>query len=170
MEKTSLIDLWVWIFILNKNTFCSMEENYSLTYNHVHVIWLCVCFGGSLQTSSSPVHPSFRGSSPSSDHLLSSPSSRRDRSYTFDPSTVVVEKEAQDERRSYKHLLNIPSKETLPLASSKSPTRPCIHSETSSPAHLCQTDHLKSREGSQPLLHYGEYSQSEGLNVYFKIN
>ncbi|KAA0725512.1 Sterile alpha motif domain-containing protein 14 [Triplophysa tibetana] len=118
-------------------------------------------FGGSLQTSSPPLQPPFRGSSPSSDLLLSSPSSRRDRSFTFDPSIAVEEKEAQDERRSYKHLLNVPSKETLSLTSSKSPTRPCIHSETSSPAHLCQTDRLKSREGSQPLLHYGEYSQSE---------
>ncbi|KAL1264056.1 hypothetical protein QQF64_004411 [Cirrhinus molitorella] len=68
-------------------------------------------FGSSAQTSSSPLHTSFRCSSPSSDLLLSSPSSRRDRTFTFDPCTV--------------------------------------------------TDHLKSREGSQPLLHYGEYSQSE---------
>ncbi|XP_055032117.2 sterile alpha motif domain-containing protein 14 [Misgurnus anguillicaudatus] len=118
-----------------------------------------ISFGGSLQTSSSPIHTSFRSSSPSSDLLLSSPTSRR--SFTFDPSTVAGEKEVQDERRSYKHLLNTPSKEVLPFTSSKSPTRPCVHSETSSPAHHCQTDHLKSREGSQPLLHYGEFSQSE---------
>lgn len=117
-----------------------------------------------MQTSSSPIHPSFRCSSPSSDLLLSSPSSRRDRTFTFDPYTVVGEREAQDERRSYRHLLNTSSQEALPLTPSKSPSRPCVHSETSSPAHLCQADHLKSREGSQPLLHYGEYSQSEGLN------
>ncbi|XDV44875.1 hypothetical protein PO909_013093 [Leuciscus waleckii] len=118
-------------------------------------------YGGSVQTSSSPLHPSFRCSSPSSDLLLSSPSSRRDQSFTFDPYTVVGEREVQDERRSYRHLLNTSSQETLHLTRSKSPCRPCVHSETSSPAHRCETDNLKSREGSQPLLHYGEYSQSE---------
>ncbi|KAG1925879.1 sterile alpha motif domain-containing protein 14 [Pimephales promelas] len=117
-------------------------------------------YGGSVQTSSSPLHPSFRCSSPS-DLLLSSPSSRRDQSFTFDPYTVVGEREVQDERWSYRHFLNTSSQETLHLTRSKSPCRPCVHSETSSPAHRCETDNLKSREGSQPLLHYGEYSQSE---------
>ncbi|TRY95799.1 hypothetical protein DNTS_008332 [Danionella cerebrum] len=118
-------------------------------------------YNSSIQTSSSPLHPPFNCSSPSSDLLLSSPPSRRDRAFTFDPCAAVGEREVQDERMSYRHLLSASSQETLPLTPLKSPSRPCVQSETSSPAHLCQTEHLKIREGSQPLLHYGEYSQSE---------
>ncbi|XP_051522971.1 sterile alpha motif domain-containing protein 14-like isoform X2 [Myxocyprinus asiaticus] len=120
-------------------------------------------FGGSLQTSCSSHHPSFHCSSPSSDLLLSSPSSQRDRDFTFDLCTVAGDRDVHDERRSYRHLLNTSSQVALPHTPSKSPTKPCsIHSETSSPAHLCQM-----REGSQPLLHYGEYSHSE---VFFGEN
>ncbi|XP_051968093.1 sterile alpha motif domain-containing protein 14 isoform X1 [Xyrauchen texanus] len=112
-------------------------------------------FGGSMQTSCSPLHPSFHCSSPSSDLLLYSPSSQRDRTFTYDPCTEAGDREVHDERRSYRHLVNTSSQEALPLPPSKSPSRPCsVHSETSSPAH-------QTREGSQPLLHYGEYSLSE---------
>ncbi|XP_051968094.1 sterile alpha motif domain-containing protein 14 isoform X2 [Xyrauchen texanus] len=79
----------------------------------------------------------------------------RDRTFTYDPCTEAGDREVHDERRSYRHLVNTSSQEALPLPPSKSPSRPCsVHSETSSPAH-------QTREGSQPLLHYGEYSLSE---------
>uniref|UniRef100_A0A8B9K6B1 Sterile alpha motif domain-containing protein 14-like n=2 Tax=Astyanax mexicanus TaxID=7994 RepID=A0A8B9K6B1_ASTMX len=109
----------------------------------------------------SPLHASLRCSSPSTDLQLSCSSSPawRDRAFTLDPFSETPERKGR-----YKHLLDTSSQETLLVTPPNFNVKPCSRSETSSPAHLRQEDHVRLHEEDQSLLRQREHSQSEDDN------
>ncbi|XP_072523787.1 sterile alpha motif domain-containing protein 14 [Salminus brasiliensis] len=109
----------------------------------------------------SPLHAPHRCSSPSTDLQLSSSSSSspawRDRAFTLDPFPETPERKGR-----YKHLLDTSSQETLLVTPSRiNSLKPCSRSETSSPAHLRQGDHVHLHEEDHSLLRQRDHSQSE---------
>ncbi|XP_062893817.1 sterile alpha motif domain-containing protein 14 isoform X2 [Mobula hypostoma] len=114
-------------------------------------------YGSPLHNMRSPLHSSLRGSSPSSESVISSASpSQRAASFSFDVNivrrTFEEEEQASMAMARYQTLTNASSQEALGLTPTSSPSKSC-HSSDTSPVHMRRErkteKHSEVSEGSK---------------------
>ncbi|XP_032891222.1 sterile alpha motif domain-containing protein 14 isoform X2 [Amblyraja radiata] len=129
-------------------------------------------YGSSLHNMRSPLHSSLRGSSPSSESVISSASpSQRAASFSFDVNivrrTFEEEEQASMAKARFQTLTNASSQEALGLTPTSSPSKSC-HSSDTSPVYTRRErraeKHSEGSEGSKETSPAEPASPTVGLD------